>query len=67
MIPALQITVKLALGDYPFTKLSGRSKQVVGEQTVAYWDRCCHYCEFVTIVNLCKRQSADTVVIIGRY
>jgi len=73
MIPALRITVKPALGDHPFVKLSGRSKQVVGEQTVAYWDRCCHCYEFVAIVNMCKRQSADTVVIsakrriIGQY
>jgi len=31
MIPALRITVKPALGDHPFVKLNGRSKQVVAQ------------------------------------
>jgi len=37
---------------------------------VGYWDRYCQYCEFAIkncTYHLCKRQSADTVIIIGRY
>jgi len=52
MIPALRITVKLAFGDHPFVKL-----RVVAQKTwllnEAYWDRYCHYCEFVN-VNIIK-------------
>jgi len=44
VIPALRITVKPAFGDHPFIKLIvvARSKQVVAQWRVTYWDRYCH-------------------------
>jgi len=65
VIPALRVTVKPALGDHPFVKLEcGRSKQVVTQWRIAYWIR---YIIKAALNQLCKRQSADTVVIICRY
>jgi len=53
-IPALQITVKPALGDHPFVKLKvvAQNRWSVTQWRVTYWDTYCHYCQ-------CKWQSAD--------
>jgi len=68
VIPALQLTVKPALGDHPFVKLKvvaqnrwwSRCEGSLLGQVLSQYNKNCTY-------QLCKRQLVDNVIIVGRY
>jgi len=66
-IPSLRVTVKPALGNHPFIKLKVVAQNRWSLNDGSLTGTGIVTIEFVTIVNLCKWQLANTIVMISQY